>query len=667
MAVSAEPKITAGLALGPYPQRLAAEITGFDRAVRTLTGRFERWRRGRPAAFDTIVARIDAEAEGLPRLSDEDLRARARVLRGELAGSGLAEGPVARAFALVREAAARRLGKRPYDVQLVGGWLLMTGFLAEMETGEGKTLTAGLPACVAALAGVPVHLVTVNDYLVERDAGLLTPLYEFFGLSVGTVAETMDFSARQAAYRADIVYCSNKTLVFDYLRDRLTLAGNFTPTRLQLERLSPHGSPLARLLLRGLHYAIVDEADSVLVDEARTPLILSKETSNPSERLVYQQALAVAERLRPGRDYLAEAKSRQVVLTAGGRARLAETTAELGGIWQGRRRAEEWVRQALAARAFYHRDQQYLVREGKVLIVDEFTGRVMADRSWERGLHQMIETKEGLELSGSKETLARISYQQFFGRYLRLAGMTGTAREVADELWSVYRLNTVRVPTHRPSRRLHQPPRVFPGRSEKLAALAKRITERHAEGRPVLVGTRSVAASEDISQILRAAGLAHQVLNARQDAAEAEIVGAAGQPGRITVATNMAGRGTDIQLGEGVDALGGLHVIATEMHEAGRIDRQLFGRCARQGDPGSCELFLSLDDELLTAYCSPLLRAWLGRLLRNGPRPLGERLCLYVAKAAQRAAERHHARIRQQTLRLDEKLKTTLAFSGTTD
>jgi preprotein translocase subunit SecA len=584
-------------------------------------------------------------------------------LRRRLYSEGLQEELVAHVFALAREIADRLLKMRPFDVQLLGGRVMLEGKVAEMETGEGKTLTATLPACAAALAGIPVHVVTVNDFLVMRDAAWMKPLYAFLGLTVGTITEGMSPEARRAAYACDITYCTNKQLVFDYLKDRLMLGQEARHLHLQLEGLHAEHPRTSRLLLRGLCFVIVDEADSVLVDEARTPLIISNVGDTAHEKQIYGEAVGMARELTSGADFSIRPRDREVDLTERGKRRAAELAEPFGGIWIGPRRREELIRRALSALYLFQRDKQYLVRNDKVQIVDEYTGRVMADRSWERGLHQMIEAKEGCPISGQQETLARISYQRFFRRYLRIAGMTGTAREVARELWSVYRLSVVTIPTNRPVRRLHLPDEVYVTAQAKWAAIVETLRRLHAEGRPVLVGTRSVSASEHLSELLKAADLPHQVLNARQDQEEAEIIAKAGSRGRITVATNMAGRGTDIRLGPEVAALGGLHVLATERHDARRIDRQLFGRGGRQGDLGSFQAIVSLEDEIVQeVFRGQAVR--LGKLLRRSDTLLPGWLATPLVTLAQRIAERQHARTRRELLRIDDHLSDLLAFTG---
>ena len=525
-----------GIALGGYPQREDLRDGWLDRTAASIAGFVRQHVSGRRAGHAEFLARVSAEGAALGRLSNHEIRASVPELRRRLYSEGLQEELVARVFAIAREAADRLLHMRPFDVQLVGGRVMLEGNIAEMETGEGKTLAATLPACAAALAGIPVHIVTVNDFLVLRDAAWMKPIYAFFGLKVGTITEGLAPEARRAAYACDITYCTNKQLAFDYLKDRLMLGQEARPLHLQIEGLHAEYPRTRRLLLRGLCFVIVDEADSVLVDEARTPLIISSVGDASHEKQVYTEAIALARQLTSGLDFSIRPREREVELSERGKRRAAELAEPYGGLWIGPRRREELVRRALSALYLFQRDKQYLVRGDKVQIVDEYTGRVMADRSWERGLHQMIEAKEGCPITGQQETLARISYQRFFRRYLKLAGMTGTAKEVAGELWHVYRLPVVRVPTNRPIMRRPAPDRLLRTADQKWEAIVERIAELHAAGAPVLVGTRSVAASELLSGLLTKAGIPHEVLNARQDRTEADIVAQAGQLGRVTVA-----------------------------------------------------------------------------------------------------------------------------------
>ena len=652
-----------GIALGPYPQREDLRDSWLDRTAASLGGFIRQRAYGRSPGRGEFLSLVNAEGQRLAELSDKQIRECIPDIRRRLYSEGLQEPLVARTFAIVREMSGRRLGMRPFDVQLLGGRVMLEGKIAEMETGEGKTLTATLPACAAALAGIPVHIVTVNDFLVMRDAAWMGPVYKFLGLTVGTITEGMTSEARRSAYACDITYGTNKQMVFDYLKDRLMLGRDERHVHLQLERLHAEHARTSRLLLRGLCFVIVDEADSVLVDEARTPLIISNIGDSSQEQQVYAEAVTMARQMDTGSDYSIRPREHDVELTERGRRHATELAEPYGGVWMGPRRREELMRRALSALYLYQRDKQYIVRGGKVQIVDEYTGRVMADRSWERGLHQMIEAKEGCAITGQQETLARISYQRFFRRYLRVAGMTGTAREVARELWAVYRLPVVTIPTNRPVRRQQLPEQVYLTAAEKWTAIVDAVRRLHAAGRPVLVGTSSVSASEHLSELLTDGGLRHQVLNARQDQEEAEVIARAGEHGRITVATNMAGRGTDIRLAPGVVELGGLHVLATERHDARRIDRQLFGRCGRQGDPGSFQVVVSLEDGIFHGFFKKhALR--LRRLFPQNGRPLPHWLGGRLVNFAQRSAERHHARIRRELLRADDQLSDLLAFTG---
>ncbi|MBW2466037.1 MAG: prepilin peptidase, partial [Deltaproteobacteria bacterium] len=454
-----------------------------------------------------------------------------------------------------------------------------------------------------------------------------------------------------------------KEIVFDYLKDRIQLGQKPSRGQRNLERLNGR-DPADKLCLHGLYFAIVDEADSILIDEARTPLIISGMGDNAYEAKIYKQAYDFAMQLESGSDFTVNHSQKNCELTKKGKERLADITKSTGRFWTGQNRREEIIRQALFACYLFEKDRDYLVRDGKVEIIDEFTGRTMADRSWERGLHQLIEVKEECEITSQKETLARISYQRFFRRYRLLAGMTGTAREVQDELRSVYRLNVVKIPTNLPVIRRQRRPHLFPDAETKWQAVLKKIKRINGEGRPILVGTRSVATSEHLSKLLDEAGLPHRVLNAQQDKNEAEIISEAGQQGQITVATNMAGRGTDIILGKGVDKLGGLHVMSTERHTARRIDRQLFGRCGRQGDPGSYELLASLDDEIFQSYLAPYLRP-IPKKLAYLSYPASQWLVNLLASYIQIQVEKRNFIARRDLMHFDESLDDILAFSGT--
>jgi len=649
---------------GIYPERPEPRPGMSDRLTAGLQGVFVSLFRPGHESFHWIVDAVNHHQACFQNLSDDDILETSRELGPVLKRKGFSRDPVARAFALVREVSRRHLGMPHFDVQLIGGYVLLNGMVAEMETGEGKTLVATLPACTMALAGVPVHIITVNDYLTARDAEWMTPVYQALGLTVGTIVHGRDPADRKAAYRCDITYCTNKEVAFDYLRDRIVLRDRPSQMRLKVERLYGEASRIPKLVMRGLYFAIVDEADSVLIDEARTPLIISSQADGLYDESVYRKVVDIAGTLVPKKEYHINETDRIVELTASGRSRVHDAQWDDIQPDLNDHQKEQLVQNGLSALHLFKPDRHYLVKDGKIQIIDEYTGRLMADRSWEMGLHQLIEIKEGCEMTLPKQTLARISYQRFFRRYLGLAGMTGTAREVAFELWSVYRMRVVCIKTHRPINREFLPDQVYADADQKWNAVVQTISDLHDTGRPVLVGTRSVEASELLSRYLEEKNMPHKVLNARQDREEAEIIAAAGNPGRITVATNMAGRGTDIRLGPGVSDLGGLHVIATERHDARRIDRQLFGRCGRQGDPGSCIAMISLEDDLVTVYLNKMMQ-WLARpVFRKQGIVMSKWAGNLVFHMAQRSADKLHSRTRKNLLKMDDQIGQSLAFSG---
>nr|WP_320190176.1 preprotein translocase subunit SecA [uncultured Desulfobacter sp.] len=649
-------------AVNIYPERKEEDPSGINAWFSSLEGYFTS-RKSKYGSFSWIADAVKAVQPQMQNLNDQEILKTVQKIKLLLKKQSFSREAVAQAFALVREMSGRHLGMSHHDVQLVGGYVLLNGMVAEMETGEGKTLVATLPACTMALAGIPVHVITVNDYLAQRDAAWMTPVYKALGLSVGIVIHGMDPAARRAAYRCDVTYCCNKEVAFDYLRDRVILWDRPSQLRLKIERLCG-GSRDLQVVMQGLHFAIVDEADSVLVDEARTPLILSSQAEGFYEPAVYRHAMAVAETLVSGRDFILSKERHTVELTRAGKSKvfLADWDSLASGLNE--KQQAHLVRQGISALYLFKPDKQYLVKDGKVQIIDEYTGRLMADRSWEMGLHQLIEIKEKCEMTSPKKTLARISYQRFFRRYIGMAGMTGTAREVAKELWSVYRMPVVKLATNRPVQRRHIRDRIYESEAKKWEAVVKTVSNLHAKGRPVLIGTRSVQASERLSRFLVDAGLPHKVLNARQDQEEAEIISKAGKTGQITVATNMAGRGTDIQLAPEVIEIGGLHVIGTERHESARIDRQLFGRCARQGEPGSCQNILSIDDELVQVYVGRIIR-WMAMLvIRLKIIFFSNRVGNMIFNMGQQAAERRHLRVRRQLLKMDEQIGESLSFTG---
>jgi preprotein translocase subunit SecA len=652
-----------GLIAGTYPERGDQDGGWIDRCLRECQAIVARCIKDRPTGLQRVVDAVNRQGEALASLGSRQIQDLLPELRLQLRSQGLSRPLCIQAFAIIREMAQRTIRQRHFDPQLMGGWALLQGRLAEMETGEGKTLAATLAAATAALAGIPVHVITVNEYLVERDARTMGPLYRALGLSVGYVTQNMALQHRRAAYARDITYGTNKQVAFDYLRDRLVLGNHRGRIRLQMESAYADNHRLGQLLLRGLCFAIVDEADSVLIDEARTPLILSQNVDSTAEHNAYRQALALAKQMRNGVDFFIDPGQRSIQLSLAGQKRLAEIQLPGAGLWQSPRWREELVGRALHALHLLHKDRDYLVREKEVVIIDANTGRTMPDRSWERGLHQLVEAKEGCPLTAAREQLGRLTYQRLFRRYLRLAGMTGTAREVSSELWSVYGLRVQRIPLHSPSRRRELDPLIYPRKEAKWAAVIASVRELRSQGRPVLIGTASVADSESLSQKLTATAIAHRVLNARQDQEEAEIVATAGRHRQVTVATNMAGRGTDIPLADGVAELGGLHVIAACRNDARRIDRQLSGRCARQGDPGSHQAILSLEDDLIRQNCHPTLVHFLHRYAARG-RFSSARLNRWAFRWAQHKVERRHRDARRDLLRHERQTVRLLAFSG---
>jgi len=599
-------------------QRLAPLSTSIGREARNV----ERWREELPDVPDARLCDLLRDARAQQRLG--------RVERGQRTKS----------VALICEAARRTMGLEVHHVQIRAILAILRGCLVELDTGEGKTLVGAISAVVQGWKGGGCHVITANDYLAERDARWMAPLFERCGVTVASIGSGSHREARREAYARDVTYLTGREAASDFLRDVLALSEAGVVTRADaLARLQGRE---ALTIQRGLRCAIVDEADSVLVDEAATPLILSGAGSEQrgSERL-RREARRLAGRFVRGRHFRFDARTRTVSLTASGRA-LADELSDFAG---SRRRCVELIAQAVQAREAFHAGRDYVVRDGRIVIVDESTGRLMPDRSWRAGLHQAIEAKEDLELTRPSETLARISFQRFFRRYERLAGMTGTAREVAGEAWETYGLRVLRIPPHRPKRRTLGAWMIERTRAENLARLTQAAGEAHARGQPVLIGSRSVRVSEEISQELSRAGLEHRVLNAVRHEEEAAIIARAGERGRITVATNMAGRGADIPLGEGVAELGGLLVIISEPHLTARLDRQLVGRCGRQGEPGRVLRFASLDDELLSRSRS---------VLGGAPR----------IRAEQRASEARARQRRRDVAREDEWLDDVLGFAG---
>jgi preprotein translocase subunit SecA len=604
---------------------------------------------GRFSRYSVLAAQINALEPVLEHESDADLARRSQDLRLKARQGDSLNSMLVEAFALVREAAKRTIKQRHYDVQLVGGGAIHFRCIAEMETGEGKTLVATLPAYLNALQSKGVHVITVNDYLAHRDAAWMAPIYTMLGMTVGCIQTGMPDAVRRANYACDITYGTSKEFGFDFLRDelkRLHLGDTHRKTFEQafLGRGDHQETELP--VQRTHHFAIVDEADSILIDEARTPLIIGANNQpTQEEAAAYYGADQLAATLVRGKDFKYDPAERKAELNASGRRKVQAVAGHSSFVTLTVDGLYEYVERALRAQIAYLRDRDYVVVNGEVVIVDEFTGRMMPGRQWQDGLHQAIQAKERLEITLETITAARVTVQDFFLRYKKLAGMTGTASSDARELRRVYKVNVFKVPTNRAGRRVWVPDRVFSTEAEKFQAVADEIVRWNQRGVPVLIGTRSIERSERLSALLNAADIEHQILNAKNHEIEAQIVAQAGQPGKVTVATNMAGRGTDIKLGEGVAELGGLHVIGTERHEARRIDRQLAGRCARQGDPGFCRFFVSLEDEIVEAFGEkPAARI---RKRYRGRGELTSGTMRRLIFAAQRKKERQHYRDRK--------------------
>ena len=598
-------------------------------------------------------------------LTDADLQRRFLELREQFCRGGKkVAGVLLPALAGIREAATRQLGLRPFPVQLMGALALHRGYLAEMATGEGKTLTAGLAGVLAGWSKRPCHVVTVNDYLVQRDAEWLSPFYHFCGVRVGQVLAIHAAPERIKGYGCDVTYVTSKELLADFLRDRLRLGRLENPSRRLIRLLlQPKLMAESGLVLRGLHTAIVDEADSVLIDEAVTPLIISSPHKNESLSQAAQMAQHIIQELQLETDYRSDLRYKEIELTKGGLEKLIEKSTHLPGLWRGQDRRLELVIQALVAREFFHRDQQYIIDGNKVVIVDEFTGRPMPQRTWREGMHQAIEAKEGLPISDPAETIARLSFQRFFRCFHRLSGMSGTAREAAREVWQIYGLPVMGIPPNKPCIRTQWPDQFFLTEEAKWQAIADEVKRVSATGRPILIGTRSVQTSERLWRLLAPMGLDVKILNATRLKEEAATIALAGECGRITIATNLAGRGTDIKLGRDVATLGGLHVIASEWHESARVDRQLFGRSGRQGDPGSAQAFASLEDELLRKYVGKVARHLVAKAMHR-ELPGQQKAVQATFKHAQAKAQKSALKQRQNILRSDLWLEQALSFTG---
>ncbi len=652
-----------GLVHGVYPQR-KDPAAGWRSHLRTAGLKLLDLSGGRGQAYylrraDKVLRREARFRE----MSDAMLKREAGQTGLLLRRHGLRHDALLDAVAIARELLRRDTGLLAYHSQLCATLVMLDHRLAEMHTGEGKTLATYMAALAAALAGIPVHVITANDFLVSRDAERLRPVAARIGLRVGAVIAELDPEQRRGEYGCDIVYCTGKELVFDYLRDRMQRRNDRHDLHHRLSRLSG-ANAAAEPVLRGLCLALIDEADSILLDEATTPLILSRMGASGMTEAHYRQAMKIARRLDPDLHFRIVRDSKEIELTALGRRAIADRCRNLPGLWRIGRFQRGTVTQALVALHRYRRDHDYLVRDEKVHIIDPTTGRIAEGRQWSKGLHQFIELKEGCPLSSAFTPMARITFQRFFPRYLQLGGTSATLREARSELLSLYDLAVVTIPLHRPSRRITAPPRLYADADTKWTVVIDRVRQQLDKGRPVLVATETVADSEILSARLSTAGIEHVVLNARQDAEEAAIVARAGEPGAVTVATNMAGRGTDIAIGDEVRRRGGLHVISCQLSGSRRVERQLHGRCARQGSPGSVETILSLDEPLLRQQLPGWLYHCCRRWAAGRDAPLPHWLARLLPALAQRRFERTQRRIRASLRRADEQNRRLLGVAG---
>ncbi|MBP3584909.1 MAG: preprotein translocase subunit SecA [Peptococcaceae bacterium] len=583
--------------------------------------------------LEKVVAKINTFTEAIAKFSDAELQAKTDEFKTRLANGETLDQLLPEAYAVVREASTRVLGMRHFDVQLMGGVILHQGRIAEMKTGEGKTLVATLPVYLNALTGKGVHVITVNDYLATRDSEQMGKLYNFLGLSVGLIVHGLDFNQRKEAYAADITYGTNNEFGFDYLRDNMVMHPQ-------------------NMVQRELNFALVDEVDSILIDEARTPLIISGVAEKPKD--YYTMVSKIIPRLKADQDYTVDEKAKNVVLTEEGVSHVEKLLGIDNLSDESNMELAHHVNQGLRAHVIMHRDRDYVVKDGQVIIVDEFTGRLMFGRRYSEGLHQAIEAKEGVKIEKDSQTLATITFQNYFRMYNKLAGMTGTAKTEEDEFRGIYGMDVVIIPTNKPVVREDRPDVVYRTQMGKYKAIVDKVVERYEAGQPVLVGTVSIQISELLSELLKRRGIPHQVLNAKYHEKEAEIVAQAGQSKMVTIATNMAGRGTDIVLGEGVKDLGGLYIIGTERHEARRIDNQLRGRSGRQGDPGFTQFYISLEDDLMRRFGADNITGIMDKIGMDDDMPIENKMISKSIETAQKRVEVRNFEIRKNVLEYDD-------------
>ena len=654
-----------GVTFGLYPEQRNEKpirLPGNINPLGILRNRSDR----KLSSLAEILKKVNATGKQYESKSEEEIQALLIVIRLSLNKDGLTEKNVIEAFSLIRVLCERTLGMKHYDTQVLGALIIINGMMAEINTGEGKTLTATLAAGTAALAGTPTHILTVNHYLAYRDASQMAPLYNALGLSVGVATEKQTDDERRKAYLCDITYCTGKQVAFDYLRDRMILKNSHSRLHLQLRTLSDGDFQLEPLFLRGLCFAIIDEADSILADEALNPLVIAREEVLPEQEKIYQQALSVARQLILDIDFLIDKRSSSVQLTHTGEEKVNAIGPTNNGIWNGKKRRAQLVQLGLSGLYLYEKNKHYLVENKKIVIIDQNTGRLMEDRSWEYGLHQIIELKEDCPLTGQRNTLAKLTFQRFFRRYLKIGGMSGTVMDLRDELFDTYGLRTVGIPSNKKSCLEKYPTYLFVKENDKWSACLNRVKALHKTGRPILIGTRTIFESDHISCLLKKQGLNHEVLNARNTEFEAKIISNGGKSGSIIVATNVAGRGTDIILDQKSKEKGGLHVIVIEQNDARRIDFQLFGRCARHGDPGSSEMLLSLESPVIKAFYYDWVLFLLSKLGRKSgylPTWLGEK----IIRLPQKVIENRQKKIRDSLLVSNDQIEKVLSFTENPD
>ncbi|YCM45019.1 hypothetical protein V2O64_03170 [Verrucomicrobiaceae bacterium 227] len=641
----------------PHP-----ELKGLDLLSKRIAGKWKR----RSSILKPWSALVNESVEvraKLEVLDDKEINKLILETRLEISGSVT---PTAESLALICEVARREIGLTPYRVQMLSALALIHGYLAEIDTGEGKTLSIALAAAFEGWKGDPVHVITANDYLAARDAGTMRKLYIRLGLTVSSVIGKTEPAARREGYQADVTYTTSKEVAADYLRDRLQLGEwDRSGARQHVRKFVKAPGSGVRLTQRGLFRALIDEADNGLIDEAVTPLLISQKIKSEDLQAACLGAWKIAEFLRPESDYRVDRNRREVSLTYSGEDKLADSH-EFPDVplWRCPQRRRQMILLALEAREFFTLGSHYIIEEGKVVIIDESTGRPMPDRSWKLGLHQIVEAKEGVTITEPSSTIAQISFQSFFQKYRRLSGATGTAHEIADEVWTIYGISTIRIPRNLPNISRHQKPKFYLAEADREHAVVEEILKFHKIGQPILVGTRTVTASEQLGRKLGFKDVEHVILNATRLAQEAGIVAEAGGRGRVTIATNMAGRGTDIELASGVKELGGLHVIATEPHEARRVDRQLFGRSGRQGDPGSVSRHYAFDDILFHTF----LPSWVHRMVARTAHPQTGKmrfplLCRVLLRYVQNRAEKLAAHRRKHVSENDRQQRASLGFA----